>query len=154
MKQLYPIWVSFSALIIAQLLKPIFHYYKTKEWNYKLMFDSGGLPSSHSAMVSALVLSVGFVEQFSSSIFAVTVVFAFIVMYDAANIRFYAGRNIQTTRQLIRDLKANKIHSPLLDNPIYEAPTKEILGHSWLEVICGALLGLFVAGIWYIIFKY
>ena len=88
MKQLYPIWVSFSALLTAQLLKPIFHYYKTDEWNYKLMFDSGGLPSSHSAMVSALVLSVGIVERFSSSIFAVTVVFAFIVMYDAANIRF------------------------------------------------------------------
>ncbi len=154
MKQLYPIWVSFSALIAAQALKPVFNYFKTGKWNYKLMFESGSLPSSHSSMVSSLVLSVGFVERFSSSIFAVTVVFAFIVMYDAANIRFYAGRNIQTTRQLIRDLKANNINPPLLDNPIYEAPTKEILGHSWFEVICGAILGLLIAGLWYIVFKW
>lgn len=153
MKQLYPIWISFSALIIAQALKPLSSYIKTRKWNLHLFFDSGGLPSSHSSMVSALVLSVGLVEKFSSTIFAVTVVFAFIVMYDAANIRFYAGRNIQTTRQLIRDLKANKIHSPILNDPIYEAPTKEILGHSWLEVICGALLGLVVAWIWFLIFN-
>ncbi|NLY62364.1 MAG: divergent PAP2 family protein [Erysipelothrix sp.] len=153
MKQLYPIWISFSALIIAQALKPLSSYIKTRKWNLHLFFDSGGLPSSHSSMVSALVLSVGLVEKFSSTIFAVTVVFAFIVMYDAANIRFYAGKNIQTTRQLIRDLKANKIHSPILNDPIYEAPTKEILGHSWLEVICGALLGLVVAWIWFLIFN-
>lgn len=153
MKQLYPIWISFSALIIAQALKPLSSYIKTRKWNFHLFFDSGGLPSSHSSMVSALVLSVGLVEKFSSTIFAVTVVFAFIVMYDAANIRFYAGKNIQTTRQLIRDLKANKIHSPILNDPIYEAPTKEILGHSWLEVICGALLGLVVAWIWFLIFN-
>ncbi len=154
MNQLYPIWVSFSALIAAQLLKPFVHYIRTKQWKLQLMFDSGGFPSSHSSMVSALVLSVGLVERFSSTIFAVTVVFAFIVMYDAANIRFYAGRNIQTTRQLIRDLKAHDIHSPILDNPIYDAPTKEILGHSWLEVINGAVLGLIIAFIWYLVFKY
>ena len=153
MKQLYPIWISFSALILAQLLKPISCFIKTRKWNFHLFFDSGGLPSSHSAMVSALVLSVGLVEKFSSTIFAVTVVFAFIVMYDAANIRFYAGRNIQTTRQLIRDLKANEIHSPILNDPIYEAPTKEILGHSWLEVIFGSALGLLVAGIWFLVLK-
>lgn len=154
MNQLYPIWVSFSALLAAQFLKPFVHYIRTKQWKFQLMFDSGGFPSSHSSMVSALVLSVGLVERFSSTIFAVTVVFAFIVMYDAANIRFYAGRNIQTTRQLIRDLKANDIHSPILDNPIYDAPTKEILGHSWLEVINGAVLGLIIALIWYLVFKY
>lgn len=154
MKQLYPMWVSMSAMAIAQLLKPLVHYLRTKEWNYKLVFESGGLPSSHSCMVSALVLSVGLVEKFSSTIFAVTCAFAFIVMYDAANIRFYAGRNIQTTRQLIRDLKANEIHSPVLNNPIYDAPTKEILGHSWLEVICGSILGLLIAYVWYLMFKY
>ncbi|NLC33785.1 MAG: divergent PAP2 family protein [Erysipelothrix sp.] len=153
MKHLFPIWISFSALIIAQLLKPVSHFIKTGKWKFKLFFDSGGLPSSHSSMVSALVLSVGLVEKFSSTIFAVTVIFAFIVMYDAANIRFYAGKNIQTTQQLIRDLKANNVHSPILNDPIYEAPTKEILGHSWLEVICGAILGAAIAGLWFLIVK-
>ena len=97
MKQLYPIWVSMATMIITQVLKPILYYLKTKEWKSHLMFDSGGLPSSHSSMVTSLVLSVGLLEKFSSTIFAVTVVFAFITMYDAANIRLYAGRNIQIT---------------------------------------------------------
>lgn len=154
MKQLYPIWVSMATMIITQVLKPILHYRKTKQWRYHLMFDSGGLPSSHSSMVTSLVLSVGLLEKFSSTIFAVTVVFAFITMYDAANIRLYAGRNIQVTRRLIKDLRNLHIDSDALKDPIYEMRIKEILGHNWLEVLTGAILGLIIAGLSYFVFKY
>ncbi len=154
MKQLYPIWVSMATMIITQVLKPILYYLKTKEWKSHLMFDSGGLPSSHSSMVTSLVLSVGLLEKFSSTIFAVTVVFAFITMYDAANIRLYAGRNIQITRKLIKDLRNLHIDNDALNDPIYEMRIKEILGHNWMEVLSGAILGLIIAGLSYFVFKY
>ena len=154
MKQLYPLWVSLAAMGLAQGLKPILYYLINKERDFQLLFDSGGLPSSHSSMVMALALSVGLLEDFSSTIFAVTVVFAFITMYDAANVRYYAGKNIQLTRKLIEDLKSTKFYTKYLDDPIYDIRIKEILGHKWFEVFTGALLGLIVAGLSYFVFKY
>lgn len=154
MRQLYPIWVSIVAMAITQALKPFFYYLQHKSWNFKLLVDSGGLPSSHSSMVTSLVLSVGLLEKFSSTIFAVTVVFAFITMYDAANVRYYAGRNIQLTRRLIEDLKATELYTESLDDPIYDMRIKEILGHKWFEVVSGATLGLIIAGLSYFVFKY
>lgn len=154
MKQLYPIWVSLTAMIVTQILKPILYYLINKQWKTQLLFDSGGLPSSHSSMVTSLVLSVGLIEKFSSTIFAVTVVFAFITMYDAANVRYYAGQNIQLTRRLITDLKATDNNNKRLNDPIYETRIKEVLGHKWIEVFSGAILGLLIAGLSYFVFKY
>lgn len=154
MKQLYPIWVSLTAMIVTQILKPILYYLINKQWKTQLLFDSGGLPSSHSSMVTSLVLSVGLIEKFSSTIFAVTVVFAFITMYDAANVRYYAGQNIQLTRRLITDLKATDNNNKRLNDPIYETRIKEVLGHKWIEVFSGAVLGLLIAGLSYFVFKY
>lgn len=153
MRTLYPIWVSLFSMALAQVLKPFLYYLYYKKWKWSLLFDSGGLPSSHSSMVSALVLSVGLLENFSSTIFAVTVVFAFITMYDAANVRYYAGQNIQVTRKLIRDLKSADFVEEDFEDPIYDMPIKEILGHKWFEVFTGAGLGLLIAGISYFVFK-
>ena len=154
MRQLYPLYVAMAAMAITQILKPILYYLIRKEWKLELLFDSGGLPSSHSSMVSSLVLSVGLLEDFSSTIFAVTVVFPFITMYDAANVRYYAGQNIQLTRKLIDDLKSSVIYKQDLDDPIYDVIIKEILGHKWFEVFTGAILGLLIAGLSYFVFKY
>lgn len=154
MKQLYPIWVALATMAITQALKPIFYYIRHKRWNLALLFDSGGLPSSHSSMVASLVLTVGLLEKFSSTIFAVTVVFAIITMYDAANVRYYAGKNIQVTRRLIEDLKADSVDTSYLDDPIYSIRIKEILGHEWFEVVSGAFLGLLIAGLSYFMFIY
>lgn len=153
MNNLYPIWVSLTAMMLAQLIKPIVHYLRTKKWELTLLFDSGGLPSSHSSMVSALALSVGLLDNFDSTMFAVTVVFAIITMYDAANIRLYAGRNIQITRKLIEDLRIIHKENEALDHPIYHIRIKEILGHNWLEVFTGAIMGLIIAAIAYNMFK-
>jgi len=105
-----------------------------------MILDSGNFPSSHSALVSALVLSVGLRERFSSTIFAVSLVLAMIVLYDAANVRFYAGRNIQVTKQLVNDFKS--LTDGALDNPLYSAKMKEELGHQWLEILGGIVLGI------------
>lgn len=141
---MYPFWAALLSNIIAQGLKPVFHLIRFKKFRPLLIFDSGGLPSSHTAMVSALALSVGLREHFSSTTFAITLVLALIVMYDAANVRFYAGRNIQITKQLIQDIR--EVTQSKFDNPIYMMKVKEVLGHKWIEVISGVIIGLVVAG--------
>ena len=143
MQTMYPFWAGVISAVLAQALKPFFNYIKTHEWNWSLLKDSGGFPSSHSAMVSALALAVGIQERFSSTIFAVTLTVAVIVVYDAANVRYYSGQNIKITQQLVKD-----IHEKLdvdLDSPIYQTKVKNVLGHKWIEVIGGIILGMLVA---------
>lgn len=143
----YPFWAAFAANMIAQSLKPIIKYMTTREWDYAFAFESGGFPSSHTAMVGALAISVGLNDNFDSTIFAVVLAFSLIVIYDAANVRFYAGRNIQITQQLIRDL--SELTSLKLDDPIYLLKVKEVLGHKWTEVVGGIVVGLCVGGLMY-----
>ena len=151
LKQMYPFYAAFTANVIAQVLKPLIYYAMNKTWKWHLLLDSGNLPSSHTAMVSALLLAVGIVENSSSTIFAVTLVFFFIVTYDATNVRFYAGRNIQITQQLIRDFEA--LTQKNLENPVYLLKVKEVLGHKWIEVITGMILGFSVSLIFYFFIK-
>jgi len=142
-KSMYPFWSAILSALLAQLLKPIIYYFKTKKWNLHLVIDSGGMPSSHTALVSALALSVGLQEAFSSTIFAVTLVLAVIVIYDAANVRYYSGQNIKVTQQLVKDVQEN-LHTEF-DNPIYQIKLKDVLGHKWKEVFGGLLLGALIA---------
>ena len=101
------------------------------------------MPSSHTALVTALALSVGLQEAFSSTIFAVTAALAVIVIYDAANVRYYSGQNIKVTQQLVKDVQEN-LHTEF-DDPIYQIKLKDVLGHKWMEVIAGLLLGALIA---------
>ncbi len=143
----YPFWAAFVANQVAQILKPVLKYIMTREWDVSLIFESGGFPSSHTALVSALVISVGLHDNFDSTIFAVVLSFSMIVIYDAANVRFYAGRNIQITQQLIRDIQ--ELTQIKLDDPIYLLKVKEVLGHKWTEVLGGIVVGLSVGGLMY-----
>jgi acid phosphatase family membrane protein YuiD len=147
-KTMYPFWSAILAAVLAQLLKPIIHYMKTEKWNLWLIKDSGGMPSSHTALVTALALSVGLQEQFSSTIFAVTAALAVIVIYDAANVRYYSGQNIKVTQQLVKDVQ-EELNTEFTD-PIYQITLKDVLGHKWMEVVGGGILGAFVA----IVFHY
>ena len=140
---MYPFWSAITAAIIAQLLKPLLKYPKTHKWDWRLAKAAGGFPSSHSALVSALALSVGLHDKFSSTIFAVTMALAVIVIYDAANVRYYTGQNIKVTQQLVKDLQENQPSE--FNDPIYSTKLKDVLGHKWREVIGGILLGCFIA---------
>ena len=142
-RTMYPFWSAITAGLLAQLLKPIIYYAKSRKWNLWLIFSSGGMPSSHTALVSALALSVGLQERFSSTIFAVTLAFAVIVMYDAANVRYYTGQNIRVTQQLVKDVQENLLTE--FDSPIYQIKLKEVLGHKWLEIFGGVVLGASIA---------
>ncbi len=140
---MYPFWSAITAALIAQLFKPLLYWIVHREWKWTLIKDSGGFPSSHSALVTALAIAVGFQEHFSSTIFAVTLALAVIVIYDAANVRYYSGQNIKITQQLVKDVQEN-LHISLID-PIYQTKIKQVLGHKWIECFGGIVLGAIVA---------
>ena len=142
-KSMYPFWSAILSAVLAQVLKPVIYYIKDRRWNLHLLIDSGGMPSSHTALVSALALSVGLQERFSSTIFAVTLVLAVIVIYDAANVRYYSGQNIKVTQQLVKDVQENL--GTEFDDPIYQTKLKDVLGHKWMEVIGWLVLGALIA---------
>lgn len=147
-KAMYCFYSAICSAVLAQLLKPVIYYIWKREWHWNLAGATGGFPSSHSAMVSALALSVGLQENFSSPIFAVTLSFACIVVYDAANVRYYSGQNIKITQQLIKDMQ-NKLHVELND-PIYNTKVKQVLGHKWVECFGGVFLGMLTALIFHL----
>lgn len=143
MDSFYPLAVALIANLLAQILKPFFLYIRTKKFDIHQCIACGGFPSSHSSTVSGLTLAIGLSEGFDSTLFAITCVFSFIVIYDAANVRYYAGRNIQLTKQLIIDLE--KLKGLKFSDPIYHERIKSVLGHKYIEVLGGLVLGTLVA---------
>ncbi len=142
-RAMYPFWSFFISVCIAQVLKPVISLATGKGFKLRLMVASGGMPSSHTAGVASLCLSVGLTDSFNSPLFAITLAFGLIVAYDAANVRYYSGKNIQITKQIISDLKQDSEIE--LTDPIYEEPLKDVLGHRWHEVIVGGAIGLLCA---------
>ena len=139
---LYPLVTALLSNILAQVLKTVVYYYRTGKWDFHWVLASGGFPSSHSSTVTALSLSIGIQEGFDSAIFAVTTIFSFIVMYDACHVRYYSGKNIELTQQLVKDLREmTGLH---FDDPIYQEKLKNVLGHKFVEVIVGFVVGLAV----------
>ena len=149
LNNMFPFWALVISVVTAQLIKPLFYYFRTRKWDWRQIYASGGFPSSHTAGVISLCIAVGMTESFDSTIFAVTLAFTCIVTYDSANVRFYAGQNIRITRQLIKDVQL--LTNTKLDDPIYLTRVKEVLGHKYTEVFGGMLHGILVVFILYII---
>lgn len=137
---LYPVITAFFAFIVAQGLKVPFFYYQTGKWEPKLVTTSGGFPSSHSATVTALSMTIGMQEGFDSTIFAVTAVFSCIVMYDACHVRYYTGKSIELMQELIKDIRESG--TVQLDSPLYTQKFKTVLGHKKVEVLGGFIIGM------------
>lgn len=143
MENIYPITAAILANLLAQVLKPYFLYRKTKRFDIHQTIASGGFPSSHSSTVTSLSTAIALQQGIESTYFAISLIFSIIVIYDAVNVRYYAGKNIQLTKQLVSDLE--KINQTTFDNPIYHEKIKTVLGHKLIEVIGGIGLGLIVA---------
>lgn len=139
---LFPLVGALTCNLIAQILKTIVYYYQTGKWDLHWVIASGGFPSSHSSTVTGLAMTIGIQEGFNSAIFAVTAILAFIVMYDACHVRYYSGKNIELTQQLVKDLK--DISNLDFNNPIYSEQLKYVLGHKFREVVGGFAIGLIV----------
>lgn len=138
----YPIICALVSNILAQIAKTIVYYYRAGKWDIKWVIQSGGFPSSHSSTVTSLSIAIGILEGFDSALFQVTCVFSLIVMYDACNVRYYSGKNIELTQQLIKDFK--EFTGLKMDDPIYKEKLKTILGHKGVEVLGGFILGLLI----------
>lgn len=133
------LWVALLASGLAQLLKLIIRYGQSGKLDFRVLVDTGGMPSSHAALVTALAIGVGLREGWDSLLFAITSVFAFIVMYDAAGIRQAAGKQARVLNQMIAELMGEK-------HEFSEVKLKELLGHTPIQVFAGAILGgLFAA---------
>jgi hypothetical protein len=131
------------AMLLAQILKGVFYFVKHKKYSLKQFIETGSMPSSHSATVVSLATAVGLSEGFSSTFFAITAVFALIVMYDAAGVRRAAGEQAELLNKIVHNIKERE------GMQLLEKNLKELLGHSPLEVMAGAILGLLVALIMY-----
>lgn len=125
---------------LAQFLKVVTHRITTGRLDFRMWTSAGGMPSSHSAYVSGLATAVALLNGLQSSLFAATLVFASVVMYDATGVRQAASHQARILNQIVDELFAG--------HPISEEKLKELLGHTPIQVVAGALLGVVVAWWW------
>ena len=130
---------------IGQTLKVPLEYLRIHSWNWSLLFSAGGMPSTHSALMSSITLSIGLFDGFNSTLFALAFALSMVVMYDATGIRRQAGIHAQKINILVNELFSGQ--------PISEEQLKEVLGHSPLQVLMGFLLGSMVSIIIWLIFR-
>lgn len=130
------IYIPFLLWFFIQLFKVIYDLVTTKKFNFKRIMGAGGMPSSHSAIVTGLATLIGKYEGVSSPIFAVALILAFVVMYDAAGIRRAAGKQAALLNKIIE--------TPGLTGVQVSEKLVEVLGHTPVQVFAGALIGVIV----------
>lgn len=128
------LWGPVSIWLIIQLWKFIYDLIKNKKINLKRLIGAGGMPSSHSAVVACLATLIGKAEGLSSPIFALSCIFALVVMYDATGVRRAAGKQARILNQIINS-KELKVDVP--------GKLVELLGHTPFEVFVGFIIGIF-----------
>ena len=137
------LWVTFLAWLISCVLKGLLVCIMQKRFDITRFMGPGGMPSSHSTIVSALTISVGMSAGFDSAAFAICCVLALVVMYDASGIRRAAGQQAKMINMII---DAWDETDPLEK----QIRLKELLGHTPLEVLAGAVLGILIAVLFFI----
>jgi acid phosphatase family membrane protein YuiD len=139
----HPVFLSaFTSWFTAQILKSLVALLRNRPHTAKgillnLFWTTGGMPSSHSAVVAALATAVGFVQGVDEPLFIVTLFYAILTFRDALGVRRAAGMQARAINQLLRSLARRRMHRV--------KPVKEIHGHTGPEVIVGALIGFFIA---------
>jgi len=130
--------VALIACLIAQLSKLIIELVKNHKINFRVLTSTGGMPSAHSTLVTALATGVGQTIGWNSPEFALATIFAIIVMYDAAGVRQAAGKQARVLNQMIDELFSDK-------SEFNEDRLKELLGHTPVQVIVGLILGITIS---------
>jgi acid phosphatase family membrane protein YuiD len=139
-------YVLIAALIawaLAQSLKVPIEYLQTHRWNWALLVQAGGMPSSHSALIVGIAHAIGLSVGFDSALFALAFAIAMIVIYDATGIRRQAGKHAELINAMINDLAGG--------NPLKGEQLREVLGHTPLEALGGIVLGVIVAQITWLV---
>ncbi|KAG9448257.1 hypothetical protein H6P81_014385 [Aristolochia fimbriata] len=133
-----PTFVSgLLAWVLAQSAKVFLHFFVEKKWDLGILVSSGGMPSSHSALCTALTASVALCHGVADALFPVCLGFSLIVMYDATGVRRHAGMQAEVLNMIVEDL--------FQGHPISQRKLKELLGHTPSQVVAGAFLGILVA---------
>ena len=123
------------AWFLAQLIKVLLEAVLARRLNLRLFVSSGGMPSSHSALVVAATTAIGMTDGFGGTVFALAVILSAVVMYDACNVRRSAGDTARLVNKLLEHMEKLTAED-LADN------LREVMGHTPLQVLMGALLGM------------
>jgi acid phosphatase family membrane protein YuiD len=126
--------VPLSAMAGVQIFKFLREWWRKRVLSIHVLFSTGGMPSSHSALVTSLATATGVQYGFGSAYFAISCVLALIVMYDARGVRKESGQHARILNQILRELMSG--------HPITDRELKELLGHTTIEVFVGALVGI------------
>ncbi len=133
----YIFGTTVAAWVIAQSIKVVLGVFREKRFNFRWFIGTGGMPSSHAAGVSALSTSIGVSYGFDSALFAVTLVFTLVVLFDSQGVRFSTGKMARVLNKMLDDIYWKK----RLD----DKQLKEFLGHTPIEVFAGIALGIVVS---------
>lgn len=135
------LFVGLFCWALAQFLKVPIEYILHHKWNWGLWFSSGGMPSSHSALITSVTFSIGMFYGFDTPLFALAVAIAMIVLYDAAGVRREAGRHAEKINILINEFFSGQ--------PISEKQLKEVIGHTPAQVVAGVAMGVGITILFY-----
>ncbi|CCO08700.1 divergent PAP2 family protein [Desulforamulus hydrothermalis] len=134
------LFAPLTAFLTAQFLKGLLECLTNKKWRWERFFEAGGMPSSHSAMVTALATAAGLSYGWSSSLFTITAIFSLIVMYDAMGVRRAAGIHAKVLNQILEEMGRQ-------DGQQNVKALKELIGHTPSEVAVGAMIGVIMAAV-------
>lgn len=134
----YPLWCAALGWVVAQLMKTVVCMIQNKRFSFVSLVSSGGMPSSHSATVCALATAIAKTSGLQSPEFALSCIFAFIVMYDASGVRRAAGEQAKILNRMMESAAQGRTE----EMPIH---LKELIGHTPMQVFAGAGLGILLA---------
>ena len=127
-------WSAFGAWMLAQIVKMLNAFLRTRKLDLHYFVSTGGMPSAHSAMVCALATSIGITEGFDQAVTMLAAAFAAITMFDAAVVRRAAGHQAKILNQMLDEMFKGR--------RVSERRLKELLGHTRLEVFVGMVVGI------------
>ncbi len=133
--------IATTSWVVAQILKVAGGWIREKRLDMSFFIRSGGMPSSHTALVTSLATSVGILRGLNSVEFAIAAVFASIVMYDAAGVRRSVGQQSIILNRILRELRERRPRD-------VEHDVRELIGHTPFQVFSGGLLGIGIAVVW------
>lgn len=130
-------WSAFLSWTIAQCTKMLCGVYRTRRLDFNYLVSTGGMPSAHSALAIGMATAIGLVSGFDTPVFMVAMVFATVTMFDASTVRHAAGLQAKLLNEMLDEL--------FKEHHLSEHKLKELLGHTRLEVLMGAIVGMLTA---------
>ena len=152
----FPICAALLGMLIAQFVKIPIDFLASRELKWSLMFSTGGMPSSHTATIISLTTAIGITSGVQSNEFAIAVIVSLIVMHDAMGVRRHAGYHAEVLNTLLVDFNVliETLKHPSLKKTESREKLKELLGHQPAEVFFGAITGIIVGYLTYLVYPF